>query len=513
VTLLEAYRSGALRDFHRLEPNDFAAAFDTPHPADRTALGAAVLEYLRAVNAPKAVLENAKRLAHPESKVVMTGQQAGLLLGPVYTVSKAVTAILLARQHNTDERPVVPMFWVASQDHDADEVRGAALLDLNETLHSIALELPPGVAMGKVALQPAWLEEVRALLESFNAPAEFKQPVVESVTRCFETSGTYAEWFARLLLELLGAHGLVVVDPMHASIAPLFVPHLNRELERFDASSKAIEDAAQRLEAQGFKAQLRRTPNSSNLFLENARLERQLLKVSGQMYTVDGVSYTCPQLKGILAADATRLTPAAGLRPIIADATFPVAVNVLGPGELAYHLELGGVYALHGVAQPLMHQRMSVTVLEPPVTRILQKYDLSAAEFLKQGRAALEARALERSSAAAALQEGLRDLEAGFNKLRANLEPFEPGLGKALTRGEGSIRFNLARLERKLGAAILKADDTAEQQVDRLERHLLPRGTPQERLNSFLEFQMKFGTLALERMLKLEPTGTHFLEI
>lgn len=514
MTLLEAYRSGALRDFHRLEPDAFQAALETPHASNREQLSAAVLEYLHSVNAPKASLENAKLLAHPESKVVMTGQQSGLLLGPVYTVSKAVTAILLARKHTTDERPVVPMFWVASQDHDADEVRSATLLDLNETLHSLSLELPAGVAMGKIALRPQWLESTLALLHDVQAPEEFKRPVLESVERCFRASHTYSEWFARLLLELLGTHGLVVVDPMHAAIAPLFVPHLKRELERGNASSAAIEDAAQRLEARGFKAQLRRTKDSSNVFFEDEQtLERKLLKVIGEAYNVDAQRYTCPELKRVLEADATRITPAAGLRPVIADATFPVAVNVLGPGELAYHLELGGVYALHSVAQPLMHERMSVTFLEPPVTRILGKYGLSAADFVARGRAALEAKQLEHSAAGAAFDRATQELEATFAELHAHLEPFEAGLEKAVARSESSFGFNLERLKRKLGAALLKAEDTTGTQFQRLEQHLLPNGTPQERVNSFLEFQMKFGRVPLERMMALEPTGKHWLEI
>lgn len=509
VTLLEAYRSGALRDFHRLDSEDFQAALETPHSADRVAVSAAVTAYLQAMGAPKAALENARLLGHPDSRVVMTGQQAGLLGGPVYAVSKAVTAIVLARMHTTEARPVVPMFWVASQDHDADEVKSATLLDLSETLHTLRLPLPQGKAIGRIKLEEAWLTQTLELLDAFDAPLDFKTPVVESVTRCFRLSSTYAEWFARLTLELLGSDGLIVIDPLHPAISGLFAPHIRRELEQPLESSRAIEDAAVRLEALGFHAQLRRTAGATNLFLEDELLERRLLKVSGEQLSAP----TRASLETVLAADPSRITPAAGLRPIIADATFPVAINVLGPGELAYHLELGGVYALHGIPQPLMHPRMSVTILEPPVVRMLAKYKLSASEFIKGGRAALEGKLLEQSSAHQTFKTALRDLEGAIATMRGSLEPFEEGLGKALNRSEGSFKFNLGRLQHKLGAALLKAETITGSHLERLETHLLPNGAPQERVNNFLEFQMKFGSVPLERMMGLAPSGTHWLEI
>jgi bacillithiol synthase len=513
VTLLEAYRSGALTDFHRLAPDAWSAALETTHPADRGALATAARQYLEVIGAPKAALEAVKQLEHPESRVVMTGQQAGLLLGPVFTISKAVTAISLARQLTTPERPVVPVFWVASQDHDSDEVRHAHLLDFSETLHHLSLGLPQGGPIGRIALQPKWLESTLEALRAFQAPDEFKAPVLESVERCFHVSSTYSEWFARLLTELLGAHGLIVIDPMHPAIAPLFVPHVRRELEQPLRSSQAIETAARQLEARGFEAQLRRTPNSTNVFLEGDDGERRLLKFDGKMFHTDQHEYALENLERILQTDPSRLTPAAGLRPIIADATFPVAVNVLGPGELAYHLELGGVYQLHCVSQPLMHPRLSVTILEPPVQRILEKYDLSAERFIKHGRTALETHLFAQSTAARSFQRALDDLETNFATLLTNLKPFEDGLGKATKRSEDSFRFQLERLERKLGAALLRAEDLTTGQFTRLEKHLLPDGAPQERTVSFLEFVMKFGDVPLKRLLSLEPSGTHWVEL
>ena len=122
--LVPAYKSGALRVFHRLPPGDVAGSLGTEHPSDRNRLADALAASLERVAAPPEVLANVERLRHPASRVVITGQQAGLLLGPAFTISKAVNTVLLAAQLDREDAPVIPLFWVASQDHDANEAAG-----------------------------------------------------------------------------------------------------------------------------------------------------------------------------------------------------------------------------------------------------------------------------------------------------------------------------------------------------------------------------------------------------
>jgi bacillithiol synthase len=513
VTALEAFQNGSLRALHRLEPGDLSGAFDVPHSADRVELSSAVVKYLESVNAPKAALENAKLLAYPESRVVMTGQQAGLLLGPAYTISKAVNAIVLARQCSSEERPVLPVFWVASQDHDADEVRSVHLLDLQEREFDLELPLPQGVSLGRVPLEPSWLETVLRELEAFDAPEVFKKPILTELERTFKASSTWSEWFARMVLGVLGQHGLIVVDPMHSSIAPLFAPALKRELEQPLASSERIESTVATLEAAGVTPQLRRAAGATNLFITGDDGQRRLLRFDGHDFHADR-AYTRADLERVLEQCPERLTPAAGLRPVIADLVFPTAINVVGPGELAYHIQLLGVYELHGASQPLLHPRLSITMLEPPIKRILEKYGLTVQEFRRTGRAELERRLLEQSGAATTVRTELEAMMQSFERMESALLTLEPGFSKNVWRAKAAVRFHVEnKLPRKLGAALARADGDAEQQFVRLEKHLMPLGKPQERVNSFLEYLMKFGPVALERVLQLEPSGEQIVEI
>lgn len=513
VTALEAYCSGQLLGLHRLHHADFAAALVTSREVNREALSAAVLEYSQSIGANKVVLGNAKLLAHPNSATVMTGQQAGLLLGASYTISKAVDAILLAQRYSTADRPVLPIFWVASQDHDSDEVRHAFLLDLSEQEHQISLELPKNIPIGNIALRPAYLETIMQHLQNFDAPEVFKAPLLEMLDTTFQASTTYSEWFSRILTHLLGQYGLMIVDPLFPSIAALFSGGIKQELESPLLSSQGIERAALTLEAAGLTPQLRRGASATNLFLTGEDGQRRLLKFDGQKFMADK-SYSQADLLHILESDARRLTPAAGLRSILADAVFPSVVNVLGPGELAYHLQLLEVYQQHNVPQPLMSPRLSITILEPPIKRLLVKYDLTAAAFQRNGAETLKNKLFETHAAKARIAATLEQTMQEIQALGSDLTKLESGFSKNVWRMQAAMRFQLEnKLPRKLSAALARADTDLQSSLLRLEKHLLPHGKPQERHNSFLEYLLKFGTVALQRVLALEPSGVFEVEI
>lgn len=225
-----AYAQGAFADFFQLAPKDTAAALELPRPVPRAALTAALGRSAEKLGAPEAALRNLERLAHPGSRVVVTGQQTGLLLGPLYTLSKAVTAIALAKRLSSEARPVVPVFWLASQDADSAEIDHSYLLDLRERLHRPALPLPEGVCAGRIPLPEAWLEALLCDLDALEVPEPYRREVGALLQRTAARAQSFSEWFGALLYELLGPAGLVVLDPMACDTAALFRPVLEAEL-------------------------------------------------------------------------------------------------------------------------------------------------------------------------------------------------------------------------------------------------------------------------------------------
>jgi bacillithiol synthase len=509
-SLTDAYRSGALSAFFERTPADLSAALAEPRELDRVALVGALRAYhadlgltgqKKPETASRKLSKQLEALAHPAARVVVAGQQAGLLGGPAYSVHKAADAVLLSRQLSSDELPVLPVFWIASQDHDVDEVASTSLLDFSETEFRPRLELPRGGPVGRIEWKAEWTDELNALIAAFDAPEPHKASVRAHLEFAF-AGRTYADVFARLMHRLLGEHGLIVLDPLHPAIAALMEGALAHELERPLVGPERIEAAAAELERRGYVPQLRRPQGATNLFIEDGG-QRTLLRLDEGQFNA-GRSYSAAELRELLASDPSRITPAAGLRPIIQDVLLPTVAFVVGPGELAYAAELRGVYELHKLKQPVYWPRLSVTWLEPNVARLLERFNVTAAAF-QQGPEGTLGRALAGQQQAGALsQERLNSLNEQFMALADELAALDPTLKSSVERSRSRILERLERHREQGFRALARAENEKTGQLDRLKKHLLPAGQPQEREMNFLTFLLKHGDTPLRMLLEQE---------
>ena len=510
-TFLPSYEAGKLASFFSLAPGDTETALKLERPVNRPALQQALQRYAETLAAPAAVHAAIAQLEHPQSRAVVTGQQVGVLLGPHYSLSKAVNAISLAKQLSRDDAPVIPVFWLASQDHDSEEINHNVLLDLEEQLHHVRLELPQGVAAGRIAMRESWLHSLVDSLQQLKAPASYVHEAIALLEHSAAKATTIADWFAAMLYALLGDQGLVVVNPLEPDIAPLFASVLAREIRCPRTTSLAINHAADRLKALHLPAQLGRAEDASNVFLEENG-QRQLLRIRDDGFVSDVQHYSPEQLLSILEQDPSRLTPAAGLRPVCQDVLLPTAVTVVGPGELRYFAQLREVYRQHDVAMPLIWPRMQVTVLEPPVRRILDKFNLDPQAWQADPDGQRHALLLELHGHAQHFQHYLDSLEEHNQALLQHVRAIDASLEDSVARGAQQLRSIQQRLQRQSAAALTKQDNIYTQQLQRLDRHLLPQGTPQERILSPFSFFVKFGVRNhIQALLELPVQGQQAL--
>ncbi|GAA5503445.1 putative cysteine ligase BshC [Deinococcus xinjiangensis] len=509
------YRAGRMSEFLRLPYGALEQAQTELRPdLDRVALAGALREYHRDLGTLDKNTEAAlQKLEHPASRVVVTGQQAGALTGPAYSVHKGAGAALLARQLDSEAAPVVAIYWVASQDHDAAEVASTTLLDMSEQLHHLVLDVPEGVPIGRVPWQAGWTAQVLELLDSFDAPTEYGALVRARVEKAVQGGGSYADVFARLIHGLLSEAGLVVLDPLHPALARLMAPALARELENPLASSERIEDAAERLGAQGFVPQLRRPQGATNLFIEENDGQRRLLRFDGKTFSTPTQHYSKDELLALLERDPSRLTPAAGLRPIIQDTLLPTLAFVVGPGEIAYGAQLAEVYPLHGLQQPLLWPRLSVTWLEPNVARLLKRLGTTAAQVQADPAGVLgRSLAAERGSSALTA-ERLAAVNAQLDALTGEIAGLDPTLVGAAERTRQRTGARLAHLQKLAAHALARAENDRTGQLTRLQKHLLPNGVPQEREMNFLTYLLKHGETPLRQLLALDAGFVGEVEI
>ncbi|MGI8747581.1 MAG: bacillithiol biosynthesis protein BshC, partial [Deinococcus sp.] len=307
--------------------------------------------------------------------------------------------------------------------------------------------------------------------------------------------------------------GVLVLDPLHPALARLMAPALRRELEGPLESSRRIEVAASLLEGQGFEAQLRRPAGATNLFLEDEAGERQLLRQEGRDFVAGGRRYHLKELERLLDDFPDRLTPAAGLRPIIQDSLLPTVAFVVGPGEIGYGAQLREVYALHGLEQPLLWPRLSVTWLESNVSRLLARLGVSAARLMTDPKRVLgEALAAQRGAASVSGTQ-LDTLRLEFGRLSDELAGLDPTLAGAARRVRERSLGGLERLQGLAARALARAEDDRSRQLTRLKLHLLPNGVPQEREMNFLTYLLKHGDEPLRQLMEQQPGGSVELEL
>lgn len=509
---IDAYRTGELRDFFALDPHDTAAALELPRTVDNDALVTALARYARKLAAPPAVFAALEQLQRPDVRAVVTGQQVALLLGPMFTLAKAVSAINLARRLTSEARPVVPIFWLATQDHDSAEIDHTYLPDGEEVLHRLALPIPAQVPAGRIRLQPEWLAQIREALTGMAGVTDYRAEVWRLLEQAAAHAESFADWFAALLYALLGDQGLIVVNPLERDIAPLLAPLLAAELAEPLASSSSINQAAEALKRRGFEPQLRRGEGATNLFVEENGV-RQLLRAEGDELVTEARRYRREELLALLAEEPSLITPAAGLRPVAQDFLLPTAITVVGPGELRYLAQLKGVYEAHGVAMPLLWPRASVTLLEPPAARLLDKYQLTVSD-IRRFEATQQAVLLKLHGHSQRFDEALARLNKDTAVLLNEVEAIDPTMRRPVVRGRDQLTRMVTRLRGKAAAALFRQDETTVAQLARLALHLRPEGVPQERLLSPISFFLKFGVSYVMRLLlTLPPEGEHTIRL
>ena len=487
------YRFERVARFYEHDPHDFesfrraAAAIDLP--AERRA---ALVDALREQNGASAVLD---RLAQPGTVAVVTGQQAGLFSGPCYTVHKALTAARLARSLTESGVPAVPVFWVATEDHDFEEVNHCWVFDAAG--EPVRLELPAPQAghgpVGAIPLQGAPVDALREALHDLPHGEEVAALVAQAYTPV-ETLGSA---FTRLLRSILSPLGLLFFDPMHPALRRLAAPMLARAAGMARELTHKVIERSQELVAAGYHAQVNMEAQTSLLFLlEGGR--RIALRRNGDEYTGDGQRLPA----AALAARGESLSPNALLRPVVQDSMLPTVAYVGGPAELAYLAQSQVIYRALGGHMPVAVPRQSATLLDARAGKLFGRYGLELPDFFHGEDAVREKIAAKLVPPGLLRAAGDTRVRAGelLDQLQGALAGFDPTLGAAFQTSRRKIEYQLAKTERKAARAALRRDERALAEASYLSRLVFPRKHLQERLYSMVPFLARHGLDLVDRL-------------
>ncbi|MBX6352174.1 MAG: bacillithiol biosynthesis cysteine-adding enzyme BshC [Thermoflavifilum sp.] len=460
---------------------------DSHSVAHRAALVAGLRPYLQQHGASEASLQALERLAAPDALAVVTGQQAGLFTGPLYAVHKALTAIGVARRlEQFLSRPVVPVFWIASEDHDWHEVNHAWLLDAEDRPARVALNLqPPHHQMvGRTPLPAAEIRRVLGEAWRIVPDGVGKRDAFDLLETAAVPDGSLADWFAGLMLRWFAEDGLVVLDPCLPEVRALVRPVWTHALAHVDEVQAALEEAYQAVEAAGHAPQVVRDPLHTTVFyVQDGR--RYVLERAGEgRLRARGLGLEAPVREWIARAEAEPAAFSSNvlLRPVVQDTLLPTLAYVGGPAEIAYHALARGVFRAHGrTLVPLIHrQRM---VLYPPhLQRLLKQHDLTPEALERpvdwEQRLAAEAGGdVLAQEFAEYRQSAIRRWEA-WAAAHADLGPQVMAMARRHAETEAA---SLLRLERKVRRLLLQRQAARLAQLQRIDGWLWTGGQAQER--------------------------------
>jgi bacillithiol biosynthesis cysteine-adding enzyme BshC len=484
-------------------------------PRPRTEVVALVSAQQERRGAPGQAIAAAQRLLDPASVAVVTGQQAGLFGGPLFTLLKALTALKLAAQVTQEHGvPAVAVFWVEAEDHDWAEIASCSVLDADLVRRTVTVPAPPGAG----ALPVASLdlpEAVGGVIDELGralAPTEFTAGVLEQLRAAYQPGASPVDGFARWLEATLGPHGLAVYVGSDKGAKPLVRPVFVREIERAGESARLAAAAGDRLVALGYHAQVAPQPQAPSLFhLDGARLP--ILR-DGETFTIGDASVSRQDLIAEADQHPERFSPNVIMRPIVQDALFPTVAYVAGPNELAYLAQLRAVYEQFDLPMPLIVPRASATLVDAGTARFLARYDVAFESLARQDESVLND-LLERqlpASVERAYQEAERGIGERMQALINAVPAIDPTLQGATRSALGRIEHDLQALHGKIIQAAKRRDETLRRQFQRTRAQAFPDGAPQERAIGWVNFLNRYGPALIERLdeeLPLDP-GRHW---
>ncbi len=453
----------------------------------------------QAWNAESAALANVQKLRGGACAVV-SGQQVGLFLGPAYTIYKAVTIIRLARELNARGVDAVPVFWVASEDHDLAEVNHAivpdaqgGLLRLETASHGLA-----SAPVGSISLDSDILSRLEEL-KGVTGESE----VASFLAQAYVPGQTFATAFANVMARLFSRHGLILLDPSDVEVHQIASPLLQKAAAETESLVSALLERTKEIEATGHEAQVKITSASTLLFFLKDGARVPIHKKNGG-FGFNGELWSVEDLRSRIEKNPELFTANVLLRPVLQDYLLPTATYIAGPAETAYFAQVQVVYEhLLGRATPVW-PRFSSTLVEARLASWMRKYGLRLRDVLRPKDEFVST--LSRRTIPADIKDDFdrsrEQLDRLLTPLLQTLQKLDPTIASAGEVAGQKMRYQLEQLESRAARAHLQREQVLDRHAGLLSTMLFPDRELQERKIAGIYFVAKHGLGLIDELIE-----------
>jgi bacillithiol biosynthesis cysteine-adding enzyme BshC len=472
---------------------------------EREAVAEVLTDQNQRAGATDETLANVERLRQPDAVAVITGQQASLFTGPLYTLYKALTAIKLAARLREQGVNAVPMFWIASEDHDFAEVNHCRLVNREGQLAAITYTACPpkeGKPVGHVRL----CDEINANIDELLAAlpeSEFIPRLAADLREAYQPGAGFADAFGQLMMKFLGKFGVVMINPLDDRLKHIAGAIYERALQRTPEIASALVAQSRALESAGYHAQVYTSLEAVPLFMmDDGRRTAMVRRDDGFYLKGSEKRFNIEELLDTVHRCPTCFSPNVTLRPVVQDFLLPTVAYIGGPAEIAYFAQLRPAYRLLDRVEPVVLPRASLTIIEKRYARALGKHGLQFTDLF-EGLHEVMVKVVERgldADTAAVFEETEKLFTEQLEKLRASLSAVDATLAEALKGGREKILYQIHNLRTRFVHNRAKRDEATRHQIERAFAVLYPNKTLQERELNSAYFLSRYGYELIDRL-------------
>jgi bacillithiol biosynthesis cysteine-adding enzyme BshC len=498
------------------------------HQTDRATVCDALERMNRSWGASEKTLANIRLLREGDCIAVVSGQQAGLFAGPLYTIYKALSAVKLAECMSQRGIKSVPVFWIATEDHDFPEVAKAEIINRDCALSSVSVPAevhPDGLPVGRVVLNETIAASIQALLAAL-PKTEFSDDLEKLLRAAYQPGRKFGDAFAELMTALVGQKGLILLDPLDSQLKQVAAPLYAKAARHAHEIALAILSRSHELEESGYHAQVAPSENSFPLFWhddngarralsrnENGRYQAKSAGREGGPASAN--EYSAEELAEWALREPERFSPNVTLRAVVQDYLLPTVAYYGGAAEIAYFAQTAEVYRiLDRPATPIL-PRASLTLVEKHTWRSLDRYGISLADFFGGvdhvlARVVREYLGKETSEA---FDHTTQSFNHELDDLQEQLRRVDPTLADALDKGRRKINYQIDGLRTRFNRAQVGRDEAVHRQIERAFDLLYPGKTLQERRINITSLLARHGRYVIDWIYGAIDLGSNDHEV
>ncbi|MGF9976123.1 bacillithiol biosynthesis cysteine-adding enzyme BshC [Viridibacillus arvi] len=478
------------------------------HPIRRAELVKVIREFMEPLEKSVKVEQHLKEL-EDNAVVVVGGQQAGLLTGPLYSVHKAISVLLLAKEQRAKlDIPVVPVFWIAGEDHDIDEINHTFTV-LNGRLQK---HIHPDRSKKKTMASTTILdiEDTRKFIKNvFQQYGEtaYTEDLLAKIDTFLVKSHTYTDFFAQLMHWFFKEEGLLLLDAADPKLRAYEAPYFERLVNHSEEIAAVVSNREALLADNGYGTPIGATKENANLFYVKEG-ERFLLERKDGKFINDvaNVQFTKEELLQLATEQPACLSNNVVTRPLMQDMVLPVLAFVGGPGELAYWSTLKDAFELLGMKVPVFVPRMNMTLVNRQVGHLIADHDLTITEVLSGKVAQMHQKFVNEvydDAAKETIEKTKALLQQQYVELQKHLHNNNVHLDKVVIKNLDIHENQLDFLLKKIEAEVLLQHDVTIRKFTEMEGHLIPEGNLMERIFNPFQYMNEYGMTLIDDILQL----------